>query len=224
MYVLVVGGGKVGFHLARTVLAKGHEVTVLELRRSRVQMLERTLGEVVVPGDGTLPSVLDEAGCARADVLAAVTGDDAVNLLVAVQAAQRFQVGRTIARLNDPRNERLFRLAGIDATVSSSAILAELIEREVAAERVRTLLTFPGGGVGIVQVDLSPLSTVSGCLVREVPWPDGALLVSVLRGRDVVVPDGATRLQAGDRLLLVASAASEEAVQELLAPGPAGLP
>jgi trk system potassium uptake protein TrkA len=220
MYVLVVGGGKVGFHLARAVLDKGHEVTVLESRPARVQVLERALGEVVVFGDGTLPSVLEDAGCARADVLAAVTGDDAANLLVAVQASRRFRVRRTIARLNDPRNERLFRLAGIDATVSSSAILAELIEREVAAERVRTLLAFPGGGVGIVQVDLSERSPVSGCLVRDVPWPAGALLVTVLRAQGVVVPDGSTRLQAGDRLLLVASTASEEAVQNLLAPEP----
>lgn len=218
MYVLIIGGGKVGLHLGRTVQAQGHEVAVIEQRPLRVQALTEVLGDVVVTGNATLPSVLDGAGCARADVVAAVTGDDAINLLVAVQATSHFEATRVIARLNDPRNERLFRLSGIEATVSSSAILAELIEREVAAERVRTLLAFPGGGVAVVQVDLSPASPVSGTLVRDVPWPEGSLLFAVIRGREVLVPGGGTALVGGDRLLLVAPAEAEGPLQALLAP------
>ncbi len=218
MYVLIVGGGKVGLNLARTLLAKDHEVTIVEQRPARADVLDRVLGDVVVRGNGTLPSVLDAAGCARSDVVAAVTGDDATNLLVAVLARRHFSAGRAIARLNDPRNEALFLRSGVDALVSSSTILVELIEREVAAERVRTLLSFPNGGTAIVQVDLSPRSSAAGTLVRDVVWPAGTLLVVILRGKQVLVAGGAAGLRAGDRLVLVAPADAEEALQNLLAP------
>ena len=220
MYVLIVGGGKVGLNLARTLLAKGHEVTVVEQRPARVQIVERALGEIVARGNGTLPSVLDAAGCARADVVAAVTGDDAANLLISVLGSRHFNVGRTIARLNDPRNEVLFRRSGVGAMVSSSTILAELIEREVAAARVRTLLSFASGGAAIVQVDLSPRSPAAGAFVRDIPWPAGTLLVMVQRDAQVIIPGGGTGLQEGDRLVLVAPADAEPALQTLLAPDP----
>lgn len=221
MYVLIVGGGKVGLNLARTLLVKGHEVTVVEQRPARAEALERALGDVVARGNGTLPSVLDGAGCARADVVAAVTGDDATNLLTAVLATSHFGAGRTIARLNDPRNEPLFRQSGVGAMVSSSTILVDLIEREVAAERVRTLLSFPDGGTAIVQVDLSEGSPVAGAVVRDVAWPAKTLLAMIMRDKQVLVPGGATGLQVGDRLVLVAPADAEEALQALLAPDPA---
>ena len=220
MYVLIVGGGKVGFHLARLLLAGHHEVAVLEQRPARAALLARSLGEAVVPGDGTRPSVLEAAGCARADVLAAVTGDDAVNFLVGTLGLRHFRAGRTVARLNDPRNERLFRLAGLEATVSSSALLAGLIEREAMSARVRTLLPLRAEGPAIVQVELAARSAAAGRPVREVPWPPGCLLVTVLRGPDALVATGGTELQAGDRLILLSPPEAEDALQGLLAPDP----
>ena len=225
MYVLIVGGGKVGFHVARTLLAQGHEVAIIEQRPLRAQTLTRDLGDVVVVANGTLPSVLDAAGCARADIVAAVTGDDAANLLIATLAARQFQAVRTIVRLNDPRNARLFRRAGVESMVSSSMLLAELVEREVAAARVRTLLSFASGGVAIVQCDLSPRSRAAQRpvrdVVREEDWPGNTLLILILRGHEVVVPRGDTVLEAGDRLILAAPVAAEEHLQGLLAPDPA---
>ena len=218
MYVLIVGGGKVGYHLGRMLQGKGHEVTLIEQRPLRAQVLRSLVGDVVVEGNGTLPSVLEAAGCARADIVAAVTGDDAANLLVATLGARHFQARRAIARLNDPRNERLFRLCGIEGVVSSSSILAELIEREVTAARVRTLLAFPGGGVAIVQVELSDRSVAASHAVREISWPAATLLILVQRGSAVLIPGGDTQLAAGDRLLLVAPAQAEPDLQELLAP------
>lgn len=218
MYVLIVGGGKVGFHLGRMLLGKGHEVTIVEQRPARAQLLQGLVGDVVLVGNGTLPSVLEAAGCARADIVAAVTGDDAANLLIAALGARHFRAGRTIARLNDPRNESLFRLCGVEGLVSSSSILAELIEREVTAARVRTLLAFPNGGAAIVEVDLSARSAAAGRLVREVAWPAGTLLILALRGGEVRIPSGDTQIDAGDRLLLVAPPEAEPALQSLLAP------
>ncbi len=218
MYVLIVGGGKVGFHLGRMLLGKQHEVTIVEQRPARAQLLQGLIGDVLLVGDGTLPSVLEAAGCARADIVAAVTGDDAANLLIAALAARHFGAGRTIARLNDPRNEPLFRLCGVEGMVSSSSILAELIEREVTAARVRTLLAFPNGGAAIVEVDLSPHSTAADRPVREVPWPPDSLLILILHRGDVRIPSGDTRIEAGDRLLLVAPPEAEPALQSLLAP------
>jgi trk system potassium uptake protein TrkA len=215
VYVVVVGGGKVGFYLTRTMLAKGHEVTLIERRPNRAEVLRQTLGDVVLVGDGTRPSVLDAAGLSRAEVLAAVTGDDAVNLLAAVEAQRRFGVRRTVARLSDPRNERLFRRAGVDDTVSSSAILAELVEREVSAERVRTVLTFPHAGTSIVELAVGPDSPARGRAVRDVAWPTGVLLIAAVRGGDVLVPSGATVLEAGDRLLVIARPEAADALADL---------
>lgn len=218
MYVLVVGGGKVGFHLGRLLLSKGHEVTIVEQRTARAHLLRAQMGDVVLVGNGTLPSVLEAAGCARADIVAAVTGDDAANLLVAGLAANHFHAGRAVARLNDPRNERLFVLCGVEGLVSSSSILAELIEREVTAARVRTLLAFPRGGAAVVEVDLAERSVAADRLVREVAWPAETLLILVLREGAVRIPSGDLRLQAADRLLLVAPPEAEQALQDLLAP------
>ena len=204
MYVLIVGGGKVGYHVARLARDKGHEVAVIELRAARAQVLTRMLGDVVLTADGSLPSVLEEAGCARADILAAVTGDDAVNFLVGTLGLRHFQAGRTIARLNDPRNERLFRLSGMEATVSSSAILAEWIEGEASVAHVHRLLPQGPGGPSLLQAELAPGSPADGRAVRDVAWPAGCLLVTVIRGAEVLVPVGATTLAAGDRLVLLA--------------------
>lgn len=216
MYTLVVGGGKIGYHLARQLLGRGHEVTIIESKPARVSRLEHELGDIVFLGDGARPGVLEQAGCARADVVVTVTGDDAVNLLVTQVARHRFHVERTIARLNNPRNQHLFVALGVEGTVSSTAIIADLIEREVATREIKTLLSFKSGEITIVEIDLQREAPAVEHHLRDLRFPEGSLLVSVLRGNDVIVPSGATQLQPEDRLIALCSHTSEQALRELL--------
>jgi len=214
LYCVIVGGGKVGFHLSRILQAQGHEVSVIENDPGKLEALERELGEAAIRGDGSRPSVLEGAGCRRADVVAAVTGDDATNLLISQIAAKTFGVQRTIARLNNPRNRRIFAALGVEGTVSSTAIIADLIGREVATRELHTLLSFKSGEITIVEVDLPEGAPVVGKSLRDVQLPDGALLVSVLRGDDVILPSGATILTVDDRLIALCSHATETALRE----------
>jgi trk system potassium uptake protein TrkA len=213
VYCIIVGGGKVGFHLSRILQAQGHEVTVIEKDPGKLERLERELGEAAVQGDGARPSVLESAGCKRADVVVAVTGDDAVNLLISQIAAKTFGVQRTIARLNSPRNRRIFAALGVEGTVSSTAIIADLIGREVATRELHTLLSFKSGEITIVEIDLPAGAPVAGKSVRDIQLPEGALLVSVLHGDDVILPTGATVLAADDRLIALCSHATESALR-----------
>lgn len=216
MYTIIVGGGKVGYYLTKTLIGEGHEVTVVERKAYRCERLEHELGDIVICGDGCLPSVLERAGCQRAEVVVALTGDDAANLLISQIARHHFHVPRTIARLNNPRNERIFRALGIEGTVSSTAIIADLIEREVATKAIKTLLAFKSGEMTILEVDLPKNSPAVGRSVRELTLPEGCLLVTVLRGNDVIVPSGATVLAADDRLIALTSHAAEPQLRTAL--------
>lgn len=220
MYTLIVGGGKIGYYLARQLQSRGHEVTIVESKSQRARRLEHELGDIVIQGDGARPNVLEQAGCARADVAVAVTGDDAVNLLVTQVAQRRFGVGRTMARLNNPRNQHLFAALGVEGTVSSTAIIADLIEREVATREIKTLLSFKSGEITIVEIDLSPGAPAVDREVRGLDFPEGSLLVTVLRGNDVIVPSGSTLLQPADRLIALCSHAAEAPLRSMLLGAP----
>jgi trk system potassium uptake protein TrkA len=217
LYCLIVGGGKIGYNLARQLQGEGHEVAVVEIKPVRCRRLEHELGEdLVIYGDGARPAVLEQAGCARADVVVAVTGDDAVNLLVAQVSRRRFGVQRTIARLNNPRNQHVFAALGIEGTVSSTAIIADLIEREVATRQIKTLLSFKSGEITIVEIDLPRGAPAVGRCLRDLSFPEGSLLVTVLRGNDVIVPSGSTVLEPDDRLIALSNDASEAALRSML--------
>lgn len=219
MYTVIVGGGKIGYHLARQLEGPDHEVTLIEIKAVRAQRLEHELGDIVIRGNGIRPTVLEQAGAGRADVLVAVTGDDAVNLLIAQMAAHRFGVRRIITRLNNPRNRQLFAALGIDGTVSSTTIIADLIEREVATSKIKTLLSLKSGEVTIVEIDLDTGSPVVGRALRDLTLPAGSLLVSVLRDNEVIVPSGATVLDPGDRVIALASHTSEAPLRKALLGG-----
>ena len=131
MYVIVVGGGKVGYYLTKQLLSEGHEVLLLEKDRRRQAALAEQMGEVVVQGDGCEVRIMSEAGFGRADVIVAVTGDDEDNLVICQMAKRKFQTPRTVARVNDPDNLMLFEKLGIDTTVSSTQIIFNLLDQQI---------------------------------------------------------------------------------------------
>ena len=217
MYILVVGGGKVGYNLVKLLLAEGHEVLLIEKDKNKAARLSTEFGESLMEGNGSRVTVLREGGANRADVLVAVTGTDEDNLVICQVAKTVFKCPRTIARVNDPRNESLFSTLGIDATVSSTRLIDSLIEEQVKAEdMIIPLVTLRAGNVEIIEMNLSRSSSILGKKIREVSLPEGAIFISIIRGDDVVIPKGDTELIPGDKVIALVKKEVEQTLREML--------
>jgi trk system potassium uptake protein TrkA len=217
MFIIVIGGGKVGYYLAKELLEQGHEVLIIERDARKCAMLEDDLGENVLHGDGCEVSTMTEAGMNRADAVVAVTGDDEDNLVVCQVARHRFAVKRTIARINNPKNEGIFRKLGIDVTVSSTDLILSQIEQVIPSESLVHLMTLRSFGVSFVELELPPDAPVLGRPLRDLATPADCLLALVVRdGNATIIPSGDTVLEAGDRVIAVAAEASETALRRVL--------
>ena len=216
MYAIIVGGGKVGFNLAETLLQAGHEVLVVEKDPAKCRRLEDHLGDAVQCTDGTTAKALRDAGLQRASVLIAATGLDENNL-VACQVALHLGCQRVVARVNNPRNEEIFRSLGIRATVSSTRIIYTLIEQEVEVGDLVPLLTLRRGNLEIVETTLAPRSPAVGAPVKSLRLPEACILLSVVRGDQVLIPRGDTVLREGDSVLALVRQPESQVLQQVLA-------
>jgi len=217
MYIIIVGGGKVGYHLARALLDEGHEILVTEKNADRSQFICDELGSVCIRGDGCEASTLTEVGTGRADMLIAVTGDDEDNLVACQVAKHKFNVPRTIARISNPKNEAIFKKLGIDVTVSSTNIILENIEEEVPTHPLTHLLTIRDRGLEIVEVKIPPDSTTVGKAIKELSLPpESTLALIISKEQKPHVPTPNTALQAGDQIIAVTTPESEEALRTAL--------
>jgi trk system potassium uptake protein TrkA len=216
MYVVVIGGGNVGYYLTKELLAAGHEVVVIEEDPSRARQIADELGSIVIANDGCEGRYQSEAGMGRADVVAAVTGDDAVNLAASQVAKMRFNVPRAIARVNDPKNEKLFRQLAIDETVSPTRAILGVIEHEIPVHELLHLAELEGGEVQIVEAQIDAESPVVGQELRELTLPDGSSIAVIIRDDRAQSPRPETRLRAGDKILAVTSAGQEASLRSLL--------
>ncbi len=214
MYIIVAGGGKVGFYLARELVAQGNEVLVIEKDRGRVAEMTSDLGSVVLRGNADEASVLAEAGTNRADVVVAVTGDDEDNLVICQVAKRRFNVPRTIARINNPANEQIFRLLGIDATVSSTEVILSVIEQEIPSDSMVPLVRLRDSDVEIVEATLPLGSPLAGTALRDLDLPPESIVAIVIRDGEPIFPGGGTALQAGDALIALTRSTHEEELRQ----------
>ncbi len=215
MYILVAGGGKVGFHLAEELISQHHEVLIIERESSRSNQIRAELNGNVITGDACEATTLDLAGVSRADLVAAVTGDDEDNLVIC--DISRFRgVPRTIARINNPRNELLFRKRGIETTISATHAVLAQIEQELPTQSVIPLLQL-NSGLELVEFKLPETSPVIGRSVREVLLPAESLISLIVDPGGVPrMPSGETRLYAGDALVIVARHESLPMLKEQL--------
>jgi trk system potassium uptake protein TrkA len=203
VYILIAGGGKVGRNLTKDLLEMGHEVTLVEHSPSRYRTLEEEFEHVVQLGDATELYVLETCGIARAELVVAVTGDDEDNIIVCQVAREEYGVVKTIARVNDPRNQEAFDLLGISPTVSSTQMIMALIEHELPEHELVTLLNLRHENLEIAEVMISADSPVAGRLIRDIELPTGARLISVKRGNEAEIAIGTTRLEPGDQVFAI---------------------
>src|SRR5918995_6652503 len=218
MYIIVVGAGKVGWNLARELLEKGHEVTLIEENRERYLTVEQELEHSIAYGDATELWVLERAGISRADIVIAVTGDDEDNMLICQVAKEKYLVEQIIARVNNPRNRPWFELLDIKPYVSATDLILRLIEHEVPQYGLVHLLDLPEEKLEIIEMLLEPSSKVAGQRVADLAMPEGSLLISVLRDGRGFVPGPDTVLEAGDEVLAVLDPGREEDLKAALRP------
>lgn len=219
MYVIVVGGGKVGFYLARELVQEGHEVLLVEKDRKTAETLEERLGDLVLNADGCEIRSMTEAGMSRANVVVAVTGDDEDNLVICQMAKRKFGVPRTIARVNDPKNEDLFRELGIDQAVSSTRVIFNLIEQQIESGQVIPLAALKKGEIEVVEADVAPGSPVAGKRIGELDLPQNTLIISVIRDELAMIPHADTRFRVGDSAIVMIKAEREKELRDVFEGG-----
>lgn len=218
MYVVVAGGGKVGSNVARTLLASGHEVTLVEQDRARFERLEAELGPSVIQGDATEIHVLEQAGIARPpDLVVAATGDDEDNIVISQIAKEGYRVPKAVARVNDPRNQQHFDLLGITQTVCATSGILGLVEHEVPSHGLVKLLELRAEGLSVVEVEVPPRGPAAGKRVASLSLPEGARLVSVMRGGSAQIATGETVIRPGDQVVAILKPGLEEGVRKALA-------
>ncbi len=217
MYIIIGGGGQVGYYVAKGLLEQGHEVLLLEKDPKRYRQLVEQLGAGNVGrGDACEVRVLQEVGTQRADVVIAVTGDDEDNLVICQVAKARFQVNRTIARVNNPRNNEMFLALGIDRTVSPTDNILHLIELEIPHHTLVPLLELTRAGLGLVELTVPPDSPAAGRALRDLKLPTEANVVLIMRQDESITPSGDTVIQPEDKLYALVKAEGESALRQTI--------
>ena len=216
MYTVIVGGGKVGYYLAKALVYEGHEVLVLEKDADRSKIINEELGAITIRGNGCELNVLEEAGVSRADVLVAATGDDEINLIACQIAKTRFNVPRTIARINNPKNEAIFKKLGVDATVSTTDAILTRIQEELPAESLVHLASMRGVGVEIIELKVHADSPSVRKNLRELSLPDDAVIALLIRKGESKVPSAGTVLEPDDELVIATALRSEDRVRKVI--------
>jgi trk/ktr system potassium uptake protein len=214
MYIIVGGGGEIGYYLTKSLLHQGHEVLLLEKGSSRYQALNDELGPAVVRGDACEARTMDEVGASRADVVIAVTGDDEDNLVICQMAKKRFKVGTTIARLNDPEHEEIFQKLGIDLTVSPTRAILSLIESELPSSRFVPLMRLKSAGLEIIEMRIPEESPIVGSMLRDINLPRSCNLALIIRDKLFITPNAETQIRAHDDVFALVNREGEDELRK----------
>ena len=200
MFVILVGGGKVGVHIGASLLEGGHQVKVIENRPERAALIRKELPErSIITGNGTNPGLLEKAGILKADVIAAVTGKDETNLVVTNLARHEFNVPRTVARVNNPKNAWMFtEQMGVDVSLNQAELMAHLIIEEMSLGNMLTLLKLQRGTYSLVEEAIEPHAVADGKLIQSLRLPEQCILTAIMRDGVLIIPRGNVQLAAGD--------------------------
>jgi trk system potassium uptake protein TrkA len=223
VYVIVVGGGKVGYYLTRELLGAGHELVLMEKDAARARQIANEIGSIVLHRDGCEGTHLEEAGAKRASIVAAVTGDDEDNLVVCQMAKHHFAVPRTIARVNNPNNESLFRHLGVDEIISPTRMALAAIEQDIPVHELLHLAQLKGGELELLEAQIGEDSPAIGRRPSDITLPDGCTLFVLIRGDSAVQIRPETIFEPGDKVLAISRTECELELHRQLI-GEAGVP
>ncbi len=216
MFVLVVGGGKVGYYLTRELIESGHEVVLMERDLRRAAQIADEIGSVVIAQDGCEGKYLHQAGANRADIVAAVTGDDEDNLVICQMAKHHFDVPRTIARVNNPKNEQLFRHLGVDEIISPTRMILGSIEQDIPVHELLHLAALGVGELEIIEARLETGSPAIGRIALDLSVPKGCSLFGVIRDGVPTPLRSDTILAEGDKVIAIGRPDCEPLLREQL--------
>ena len=216
MKIILIGGGKTIYFLAKQFIAEGQSVTIINRDPEESQALSHELDATILLGDGSDPEMLEQAGTGSADVLLSMTSRDHVNLVACQVANEKFDVARTIALVNNPENEEIFRKLGVSLIFSATRIITSLLEQETDFMAITNLMAVAQGKVNVSEVRLPENALVSGKSLQELKLPAGFLLATIIRNGEVLVPSGSTILQAHDQLILIGQAENYRDVLRIL--------
>lgn len=201
MQIMIIGGGRVGTFLAKRLRKEQHAVILVEKDQKTAHEIAADTDALVIHADGCDSVALEQAGVERADVFVAATGKDEDNFVCCQIAKEQFKVNRTIARVNDPENEKAFNELGIDVPVGATVILGKIIEEEASFMDFMNLYSFEKGKLSLIRVDLPDNSPVVNKRVQDLKLPPQSVLVSIVRGDDVIIPKGDTTLHSNDYVI-----------------------
>lgn len=220
MFVVVAGGGRTGTQLANLLISQDHEVRLVEDRKDVLERIHHELPtESIIEGDPLEMTVLEQAGIQRADVLAACTTSDEVNLTLCYVARKQFKVRRTIARVNNPRDAWLFDdKFHVDVAVNQAEMLASLIQEEMSLGDMITLLKLRRGNYLLVEEKISEGASAIGVAIKDLAMPEHCVIAAIIRKGEVMIPRGITTFEAGDEVLAIADADSAAELAELFSP------
>lgn len=204
MKLCVIGGGKVGFHLARTLIENGHSPIIIEENKHLCEKIANTLDIRVVHGDGTSLDILELANIHDYSALIAVTGLDENNLIACQLAKKVFRIKRTIARVNYPKNTEIMKRLGVDIAVSTTDNIARILGREAETEQIHQLMSLAGGTTSLTEVIVPQSFPFAKMTLTDMPVPDDVVIVSIHRLGELIVPRGTTTIEAGDTIMVMA--------------------
>ena len=212
MKIMIVGGGKVGYYMAKTLMDHNHQPMIVEKDLKLCTQIANDLDIPVTHGDGSTVEYLEAAGCSQCDALVAVTGRDEVNLITCQIAKKMFHVGKTVARVNNHKNTEVLRRLGVDIAVSSTANLARILEREVETAAIQQVLNLAGGTATVFELQIPEGFKYHGNTLAEIPISELAVIIAITREGELIIPRGNTQILVGDKILCVAR---DTAIHEL---------
>jgi len=218
MYVIIMGGGRTGSHLASLLYAQGHKVRVVEHHAEILASVHHELPtEIIYEGDGTDPEVLEQLDIQNANVLAAVSSDDADNLVAASLARQQYGVRRVIGRVNNPRNAWLFTPEfGVDVALNQADIIARLIEEEMSLGDMMIMLKLRRGKFSLVEEKIFSGAQATGIAIKDLNLPSNCIISGIIRHGEIVIPRGVTILEEGDEILALVDDAAKGQLEKIL--------
>ncbi len=218
MYIVIIGGGRIGYYLTKTLIEEGHEVVIIEKEAALVETLNNEFGSVCVQGDGCELATLIQVGTKRADMFIAVTGEDPDNLVSCQIAKHQFNIPRTVARIRNPINEPLFKKLGVDVTVSGTNVILEYIQEELPTHPLTHLMDIEESGEVIVVVRIPDNAASIGQPIRNLDIPEESKLVLVINATNIKhrIPTKNTVIKSGDRIIATTTRKQEDRLREAL--------